>query len=263
MESLHMKSISPDQARKYINSLQLPERRSRGAKAVGPVELNFEQVKNQAAVVGSDIVSFVKGVTPERREDIVNCSLLAQLGAKKQVSDPARIYDWYNAYFNVLTNIGWAVQDRGFATYSEASKNFQAHEAIMKVAASLLGPAATTLAVVQATLDALKSMSADSPWITIFSRESQSAKTARFQVTLAEPGEADQFLVTLMAFGIEAQATLTQVLFFKFKSSETSLKHYSGKVTINTHVLTKVRDLIKEKIAAHAIDFIKALPDLD
>ena len=58
----------------------------------------------------------------------------------------------------------------------------------MKVAASLLGPAATTLAVVQATLDALKSMSADSPWITLFNRESQSAKTARFQVTAGRTG---------------------------------------------------------------------------
>lgn len=57
-------------------------------------------------------------------------------------------------------------------------------------------------------------------------------------------------------------ASRSQVLFFKFKSSEASLKHYSGKVTINTHVLTNVRDLIKDKIAAHAIDYIMALPDL-
>ena len=41
------------------------------------------------------------------------------------------------------------------------------------------------------------------------------------------------------------------------------MKHYSGKVTTNTHVLTKVRDLIKDKIADHAMDFIKTLPDLN
>jgi hypothetical protein len=259
-----MKNISPDQARRYVDSLRMPERMvSRGVRSVDTVELNFEQIKDQAAVVGSDIVSFAKGVTPARREDIINCSLLAQLAAKKQVNDPTRIYDWYNAYFDVLMHIGWSVQDRGFAAYSEASENFEAHEAIMQVAASLLGPAATTLTVIKATLDALKSMSADSPWIAIFNRESQSAKTARFQVTLAEQGADDQFLVSLMAFGLEAKSTLTQVLFFKFKSSEASLKHYSGKVTINTHVLTSVRDLIKNKIAAHAIDYIMALPDLD
>lgn len=205
-----MKNISPDQARRYVDSLQMPERIvSRGVKSFGTVELNLEQIKDQAAVVGSDIVSFVKGVTPQRREDIINSSLLAQLAVKKQVSDPARIYDWYNAYFDVLMHISWSVQDRGFATYSEASENFEAHEAIMKVAASLLGPAATTLAVIKATLDALESMSADSPWISIFNRESQSAQTDRFQMTLAEQGADDQFLVSLMAFGLEAKATLT------------------------------------------------------
>ena len=145
--------------------MQLSERMvSRGVKGVGTVELNFEQIKDQAALVGSDIVSFVKGVTPQRHEDIVNCSLLAQLAAKKQVSDPSRIYDWYNAYFDVLRNIDWSVRDRVFATYSEASENFEAHEAITKVVGQpSLGPAATTLVVIKATPDALKSMSTDSP----------------------------------------------------------------------------------------------------
>lgn len=258
-----MPSKTLEQARRYVESLQLPEQRRHRDRPVGLTEFNFDQVKDQAAVVGSDIVSFVKGVTPERREDIVNCSLLAQLVAKKQVSDPEKVYDWYDAYFDVLMNIGWSVQDRGFAKYTETRENFQAHEAIMKVAASLLGPTATTLTVIQATLDALKSMDEGSPWITIFNRESQSSKTARFQVTLAEPGEEDQFLVSLMAFGLEAKAGLTQVLFFKFKSSAATLKHYSGKVTINSDVLTHVRKSIKTKIAAHAMDYIKALPDLD
>lgn len=252
-----------EKALKFVESLELPERPRREVRPVGLTGFNFDEVKDQAAIVGSDIVSFVKGVTPERREDIVNCSLLAQLAAKKKVSDPEKVYDWYNAYFDVLMNIGWAVQDRGFAKYTEARDNFQAHEAIMKVAASLLGPAATTLTVIKATIDALKSMEGGSPWLTIFNRESQSAKTARFQVTLAEQGADDQFLVSLMAFGLEAKAALTQVLFFKLKSSEATLKHYSGKVTINTHVLTNVREPIKNKIAAHALDYIKTLPDLD
>ena len=71
-----MKNISPDQARRYVDSLQLPERMvSRGVKDLGIVELNFEQIKDQAAVVGSDIVSFVKGVTRRgvKTSSIVRC----------------------------------------------------------------------------------------------------------------------------------------------------------------------------------------------
>jgi hypothetical protein len=258
-----MTTVSADQARRYVNSLELPTQPARVLEAFDDVEFGFTKIKNQAMIVGSDIVSFVKGVTPERREDIVNSSLLAQLSARKRVSDTTRIYDWYNAYFDVLMNIGWVVQDRGFARHSEASENFQAHEAIIQVATSLLGPNAATLAVVKATLDALKSMSTNSPWITLFNRESQSANTARFQVTLAEEGDDDQLLVSLMAFGLEAKATLTQVLFFKFQSNEASLKHYSGKVTINFFVLSSVRELIRTKIASFATDYLKAIPDLN
>ena len=257
-----MARLTADQAQRYIYSLELPPKPSGPVERGGAVQFDFNKVKDQAMIVGSDIVSFVKGVTPELREDIVNSSLLAQLVAKKQISDPTRTYDWYNVYFDVLTNIGWVVQDRGFARYSEASENFQAHEAIIQVATSLLGPNAAALAVVKATLDALRSMSANSPWITLFNRESQSANTARFQVTLAEEGDDGQLLVSLMAFGLEAKAKLTQVLFFKFQSNEASLKHYSGKVTVSPFVLSNVRELIRNKIASYASDYLKALPDL-
>lgn len=251
-----------DRAKQYIGALKLPARPTGGYEAVESVQFNFDKIKNQAMIVGSDIVSFVKGVTPERREDIVSSSLLAQLVAKKQVGDPTRIYDWYNTYFDVLTNIGWAIQDRAFNTYIETSENFEAHEAILKVAASLLGASATTLVVIKATLDALQSMSENSPWITLFGRESQSANAARFQVTLAEQGEDDQFLVSMIAFGLEAKSDLTQVLFFKFRSNEISLKHFAGKVTIDSYVLSSVREQIRNKIAGFTKDYLKALPDL-
>jgi len=60
---------------------------------------------------------------------------------------------------------------------------------VFPFSADFLSP--TTLVVIQATLDALKSMFADSPRLTIFNRESQSAKTAWFPVTLAGQGNED------------------------------------------------------------------------
>jgi hypothetical protein len=257
-----MKKVTAGQARQYVKKLALPSLPKGGYKEIEAAKFDYNAVKNQAMVVGSDIVSFVKGVTPEWREDIANSALLAQLAAKKAVSSASNIEDWYNAYFDVLVNIGWVLQDRGFTKYSEESQNFQAHEAILQIATSLLAPNPAALAVVKATLDALKSMSANSPWMTIFNRESQSANTARFQVTLVEQGSADQLLVSLMAFGLEAKDTLTQVLFFKYQTSEVTLKHYSGKVTINPGVLSSVREQIKDKIVKYADAYVRGLPDL-
>jgi hypothetical protein len=132
----------------------------------------------------------------------------------------------------------------------------------MKVATSLLAPSAAALQVVKATLDGLKSMKQNSPWITLFNRESQYARNARFQITLAEEVEGGQFLVALMAFGLLAQSALTQILFFKFRKNDVQLKYSAGKVTINTAVLESVRDDMTTRLKAYAKDYVRGLPNL-
>lgn len=258
-----MSTITQGTARRFLNALDLPASTSRGFKtaAEAPV-IDFNEQKNQAMVVASDIVSFVKGVSVERRQDITNACLLAQLAANRKVSDKSRILDWYNAYFEVLENIGWVIQDKGFASYEEKADGLEAHEAILKVAATVLAPSPTALMVITSTLDAMKSIESGKPWITLFDRESKHANVARFQIALAEQNDAGQFLVSLMAFSLEAQSTLTQVMFFKIRSDNVKLKHCTGKVTISDDVLSSVREQIKTKIASYAKDFIAALPDL-
>lgn len=249
-------------AREYVEAARLPPAIPKLEGAGSPVDQALSQAKDQAAVVGSDVISFVTGVTAEQRQDLINSVLLAQLVAKVEVPDTAKIYEWYRSYFSVLKNIGWVVQTDQFATYRWASSGFQAHEAVIALATTLLGPGTGALAVIKATLDALKSMDANSPWMTIFNRESQSGKTARFQVTLAEPDDKNGFLVTLMAFGLEAKSTLTQVLFFKFRASEDVLKHFEGKISINAEVLAGVREEIRKKLAEHVSNYVRKLPDL-
>ncbi len=257
-------------ARRFVQQAKLPARRPRAAARpqdgtpddgtmVGAI---LDAGKDQAAVVGSDVVAFVTGVTAERREAIINSALLAQLVATTKVPDRSRLEDWYAAYFEVLANIGWVIQETNFAEYQEGAKNFEAHEAILRVATALLTPGTTALALVTTTIESLKAMNEKSPWITIFNRESRTAQTARFQITLAEQEPNGQFLVSVMAFRLNAKSKITQVLFFKVKEGEATLRHYSGKVTITTRVLDDVRAPLQAKLAAHAGDFVRTLPEL-
>lgn len=255
-------STSVAQARRYVQEASLPAALP-GVLAGGPaLDFAFDAAKEQASVVGSDVVAFVKGITAEQRSDLVNATLLAQLVAKKAIPEPenlAEVLAWYDKYFEVLENVGFVVQDKGFAKYEEKADSFEAHEAIIDVAKVLLAGAPGALAVVVKTLESLRKMSADSPWITIFHRETRSAKTGRFQVTIAEPDGPTGLLVTLMAFGVEANSTMTQVLFFKFTKNQATLQHQSGKVTINSEVLGSVRAPIAEKIKAHTAAFVAGL----
>lgn len=256
-----MTSTSIEKARTFLAEATLPEA-PRGPVLEEVAAFDFNKARDQALVVGSEIVSFVKGVTDERRQDIVNSTLLAQLVAKKRVPDATKVIDWYNAYFDALSNIGWVIQERQLNDYIAESTDLEAHEAILSVATTLLGPGTAALQVVTAALNALQSMRTNSSWITLFNRESQTASTAHFQVTLAEQAADGQLLVTLMAFGLFARSTLTQVLFFKFQTSEVELKHSSGKVTIDDAVLAAIRPAITNKLAGFAAEFIKGLPDL-
>jgi hypothetical protein len=256
-----MQSITSKTALEFVRTAELPP----APKAVALEEaatFDFDKAKDQAIVVGSDIISFVKGVTEERRQDIVNSALLAQLVANEKVTNPTHVFTWYGVYFDTLTNIGWTIQEKQFVDHVESSQNFEAHKVIIDLATSLLGPQAAALQVVKSTLSALEKLDQDSPWITLFSRESQFVKTARFQVTLAEDAPDGGFLVSLMAFGLVAESKVTQVLFFKFKSNDVRLKHSSGKVTINTTVLDAIRDAVSQKIAKFSGDFVRGLPDL-
>jgi hypothetical protein len=221
----------------------------------------LQTTRQQAAVVGSEVVAFAQGVGGAHRQDVVNSTLLAQLVAKKKVPDRERLFDWYDAYFDALSNIGWSVQDRNFAVYVESGENFEAHEAILKVAAVVLGPSATALAVVSSTIQALQAMDEHSPWLTLFARESQSAETACFQVSAVEQGSDGEPFVSLMAFGLQARTRLTQVLFFRSRASDVTLRHCSGRMSIDADVVAAVRQPLKDKLAVHAADYVKALPD--
>lgn len=253
-----MTSERISRARGYVADADIgpePARRRDGAT----VDLALQSGKQQAAVVGSEIVSFGSAVDSPWRQDLVNSSLLAQLVAKKQVPDPTRIFDWYGVYFDTLKQLGWAVQDEAFAVYVESSRNFEAHQAILKVATALLGPATTSLALVTTTLEALQSMNSDTPWLTLFERETQATRASRFQVSVVEQAPGGELSVSLLAFGLEAESSLTQVLFFKSLASQVTLRHCSGRVAIATDVLAGVREPLKEKVVGFSRDFVKTL----
>lgn len=245
----------------YVQQAQLPAEVMRNVCRDGfdAAQAALATAEQQAVVVGSGILNFVDGVTPERRQAIVNSALLAQLVARRQVPDTTRVDAWYDAYFDVLAHLGWVIQEQGFADYQQASDDFTAHKAILQVATALLGPSPTALALVTTTLNALLSMGQDDPWIRIFSRESQAASVARFQIVLVEKGAEDAFRVSLMAFALQASSEITQVLFFKARSASVSFRHRSGEVTIDADALDSARDAMRLKLAGITSSYVAAL----
>jgi hypothetical protein len=251
------------QALQFVRGVRLPQvlrLRTRSANTEAKnTELKFDSSSVQAAVVGSDLVSFGKGVPVSIRHDVINCSLLAQLAANREVRERGNLEDWYNTYFDTLANIGWLIQERGFAQYHREGNDFEANKAILLIAATLFGGASTALAVINSTLHAMESV-ASGPWLTIFKRESQHDNVGRFQITVAEANGPNDVMLGLMAFELVAKAELDQLLFFKLLSSEVILRHSSGRVTINKDIMETVSGDIHERLKAYTTSFVAELP---
>jgi hypothetical protein len=222
----------------------------------------FDKAKSQAQVVGSAVFSFAQGVTADVREAISDSALLAQLVANKQVSPDQDPLEWFAAYSTVLQNVGWTIQEKGWIDYTTDGTAIEVNEKLIEVLTVALGPAPAALAIVSATINALKAMSANSPWITIFNRESQKAKIARFQIGLVEKDEASDVFVSLLACLIEAHHNITQVLFFKFKDAGASFRANSGKVSINSSSLTELGPSIRSKVRAYQADYLSSILDV-
>ena len=247
--------------RDFINQIDLPDRPT-GVVTMGADDsaaLLFEDAKDQAKVVGSEVMSFMSGVEADLRAALADSALLAQLAASKKVSDGQDVFGWYENYFDVLRNLGWLVHDTGFSEVSESGSGFEVHEKIMGLAAVLLGPAPAALAIVKATLDGLKAMTPDSKLITIFDRETLHAEAARFQVSVVQPAVGGDVVVSMIAFGISADKQVTQVLFFKIKKSRATLRSNSTELSIARDALLDLAPDIRRRVRAFQKAFVAEL----
>jgi len=246
-----MAIITPDLTRQFIREARLPAVPRLGRALTDEPPIQLKATEAQSLVVGSGLIIAAENVPVQTREDLINCTLFAQLAASGAVSSPKNVAEWYDAYFRALTALGWAQSDTQFQDYKFNSMNAEAHKAIMQVIAVLLGPQAVALVVVETALDALQSMNENSPWITLFDQQSRSEKFARFQVATAQLDSNGLLQTALVCFQLKAKSTLTQVLFFKFSSSSTTLKYAAGKATIYEAALADQRAAIVERLTAY------------
>lgn len=247
--------VTKASARTFVTTARLPAA-PKGPKRRDITLPSFDEATTQAAVVGSGVLSFTAGVPAQKREDLCNATLLAQLAANRKVPDRTNIMPWFDAYFGALMQLGWSVQQSGFREYTGEIDGLETHQAVRNVAAVLLGPSPAALAVLLSTLDAMQSMHRDSPWITIFDREHRDSKSTHFQIGLADQLPNGGLVMHLMAFSLETSAKITQVLFFKLKKKKVRLQQNAGQAIVDVGVLTSVRAALKKRLADHVTDFI-------
>jgi hypothetical protein len=249
----------------FISSVKLPKaaakkRRPGLALTVPAAPVELQEKTAQALVAGSGLIFSEEGVSKQVKQDLLTCTLFAQFAAQSKAGSATKAVEWYNAYFEALRNLGWAMSSQDFREHTEKGNTLLVHKAIMGVLATVLGPAATALVIVKSVFDSMEQIGSDNGWLTFFDRQSVEAKVAKFQVITAQASKDGQINIGLVGFELRAKKTITQVLFFKSSKSEVRLRFTGGAATIFEPVLAGLRDSLQQKLAAVAADFVDSIP---
>ena len=242
----------------YLRALRLAEPPAMFGATDLP-QVVFDDAKDQAIVAGSEIVSFTQSVEAEFREAISDSALIAQLAANAKFKVEQDPIAWFDHYYSVLGGLGWTTQSRDTAQYKIDKEGLEVHEAVLEVVKVFLGPIPGAVKLVEIALGSLKKMNQDSPFITLFNKESQRANVGRFQFTLVRQ-EGSSFLADGMSFALQAENKVQQVLFFKLHKTKATLRRSLAQVSIGTDALEGLRPMLKAKIQAHRSKFLTELP---
>lgn len=257
-------AIDSQKIRDYIHALDLTgtPRSLLAQDAATEASAVFEAAKNQAQVVGAELLAFQEGVPVDVRESIANSTLLAQLVANKDTDAETDPIQWFRKFATVLANTGWNSEEGGWTDYSAAGAAADVHQKVLELLPVLLGPAPGALAVLTAALTALRGMNSESSWIKIFSRETQRAKLARFQVGLVDATPTGTPRLALLACLVKSESTLTRVLFFKYKAENASFEASTNKLFIDRSTLNDLAQPIRLKLRAYQSDYLSSIQDL-
>ncbi|MDX8347402.1 hypothetical protein SLH49_05320 [Cognatiyoonia sp. IB215446] len=202
-----------------------------------------------ATTIGSQIASFTQDVDPALREQVANAFLFAQQAADKRIAatSDATSTDWYGHYVDVLGRIGWTIEERTATVRAFKGSAARLHKAIVPLVTAALAPVAGAAPLIVQVLESLKEMDKDRPWITLFSRASQRAQANQFQIAHVRAGSTGP-RIKLIAFDLDVERSVTQVLFAKFATNNAELLHFDYSLSVNAAVFEKVAPAIQRRL---------------
>lgn len=209
------------------------------------------------AVNGNIIASFVDGVTGQQKNDVLNSTLLAQLAANVKFDKTQDPINWTKFYTRVLENIGWVIPQFQFRGLRSNQARFTMDAVIIRLLKGLLTE--DQMETVQATIDAVKALEEGDRRLRIFSRESTNNSAGDFLVSNVGVSANKTLSMKVGAFQFNTSTNVTNILWWQFSGTATSMQVMSSTFVLNEQVYDRVRDAILNKLGNRALDYVGGL----
>lgn len=243
-----------------IGSLQLPDHEPKLRRQLlkrAQATVAAAKTEPSAAVVDGSLISFVANLPLQSQQDVLNSTLLAQLAANKQFDREKQTVEWYKFYRNVLENLGWVVQEFSFLKYHPSGNSFTVDQAVIKILEAIATGA--EVAVVAATIGALKALGADSGPMVLWNSATSSVSAGNFQIGVANLS-GGVVMLKIGAFYFTTTQTTDSFLWFSYSSSQMDLYHGGQPMNLNELVYAQVRQAVIDKLGDRATTFVADLP---
>ena len=208
----------------------------------------------ESYINGNTIQSFVENVSQQAQEDILNAFLLAQRAATKIYPNKNDTRLWYDTYFEVLTNIGWTLENNFFQQFACSERLFE----MKKVLLSIMGNIITEngIGIIKKLLETISDLKDER--IQIFNKRTIKENVGCFQLGIASEQNA-VVSVSMGVFFVNAETNINQILLFNTNRQLVTMEYCTFKATLNYNVFTdETRKMIKSKLG-NCSDYISKL----
>jgi hypothetical protein len=242
----------------YISNLPIgPDAISFGAEEETPIGAIDPDRIPDGVVTGTNMVEFDGTVDTDLRTAVA----LSLLAAQRVASNDAVVTtpdQWLDRHNTVLTNLNWTLEGEGSVNQTFDKVNVEVHDAIIPFLTAALGGAVGASSLIVTALKQLQKINKDSPWITLFLRESQRFEVSEFHFTHVAVKE-NRVVMKLSAARFDASYDRTMVLFFKITKQNAKFQMANSSMLADSQLLRMSRDGLKTKLARLTNKYVREL----
>jgi hypothetical protein len=207
--------------------------------------------------IGSQMAEFSGKVPQSIRPAISNGLLLGQLAADKSTAGNPDLMAWFSTFNSVMKRIGWQSTLSELNEQTISDENAALHKAIIPIVTAIFGPGAAANSIIIAVLKGLESMDQDAPWITVFEQKSNKLNAASFGLSYVDSGAGGGATLKTAYFSVHGSQVLTQILFFKFESSDAKMKSAQCQMNLSPETIAISESTLQQKLGPFIVANIK------